>query len=58
MKEERNILGTVKRRKATWIVQIPSRNCLLRHVFKSKDRRKHRNEGEKRKKTLAATGRP
>jgi hypothetical protein len=34
--EERNILHTVKRRKANWIVQILRRNCLLKHVTEGK----------------------
>jgi hypothetical protein len=32
VKEERNILHTIKRRKANWIGQILRRNCLLKHV--------------------------
>jgi hypothetical protein len=32
VKEERNILRTVKWRKATWIGQILCRKCLLQHV--------------------------
>jgi hypothetical protein len=32
VKEERNILRTVKWRKANWIGQILCRNCLLQHV--------------------------
>jgi hypothetical protein len=32
-KEERNILHTVKRRKANWIGHILRRNCLLKHVI-------------------------
>ena len=32
VKEERNILPTVKRRKANWIGHICHRNCLLKHV--------------------------
>jgi hypothetical protein len=31
-KEERDILHTVKRRKANWIGHILRRNCLLKHV--------------------------
>jgi hypothetical protein len=31
--EERNILHTVKRRKANWIGHILRRNCLLRHAI-------------------------
>ena len=32
VKEKRNILPTVKRRKANWIGYICRRNCLLKHV--------------------------
>jgi hypothetical protein len=32
-KEERNILHTIKRRKAMWIGHILRRNCLLKHVI-------------------------
>ena len=31
VKEERNILHTIKRRKANWIGHILRRNCLLKH---------------------------
>jgi hypothetical protein len=33
VKEERNILHTIKRRKANWIGHILHRNCLLKHVI-------------------------
>jgi len=36
VKEERNILQKVKRRKANWICHIFRRNCLLKYVFKGK----------------------
>jgi hypothetical protein len=36
VQEERNILHTVKRRKANWIGHILRRNCLLKHVFEGK----------------------
>jgi hypothetical protein len=36
VKEERNILPTVKRRKANWIGHILRRNCLLKHVIEGK----------------------
>jgi len=41
VKEERNILHTIKRRKANWIGHILRRNCLLKHVIEGKieDRR-------------------
>jgi hypothetical protein len=34
--EERNILHTIKRRKANWIDHILRRNCLLKHVIEGK----------------------
>jgi hypothetical protein len=36
VKEERNILHTVRRRKANWTGHILSRNCLLSHVIEGK----------------------
>jgi uncharacterized membrane protein YgaE (UPF0421/DUF939 family) len=36
VKEERNILRTIKRRKANWIGHIWHRNCLLKHVIEGK----------------------
>jgi hypothetical protein len=36
VKEERNILQKIKRRKANWIGHILRRNCLLKHVIKGK----------------------
>ena len=36
VKEERNILHTVKRRKADWIGHILHRNCLLKEVIEGK----------------------
>jgi hypothetical protein len=36
IKGERNIMFTVKRRKANSIGQILNRNCLLKHVFKER----------------------
>jgi hypothetical protein len=33
IKEERNILHTIKRRKANWIGHILRRNCLLKHLI-------------------------
>ena len=32
VKEERNIIHTIERRKANWIGHILRRNCLLKHV--------------------------
>jgi hypothetical protein len=36
VKEESNIIHTVKRRKANWIYRILLRNCLLKHVVEGK----------------------
>jgi hypothetical protein len=36
VKEERNVLHTIKRRKANWISQILRRNCLLKHIIEGK----------------------
>jgi hypothetical protein len=44
VKEERNIVHTIKRRKANWIGHILRRNCLLKHVIDGKNiRTKHQN---------------
>jgi hypothetical protein len=34
--KERNIVHTIKRRKANWIGHILRRNCLLKHVIEGK----------------------
>jgi hypothetical protein len=36
VKEERNILHTIRRRKANWIGHIFHRNCLLSHIIEGK----------------------
>ena len=36
VKEERNVLHTIKRRKANWIGYILRRKCLLEHIIKGK----------------------
>jgi hypothetical protein len=36
VKEERNILHTIKGRKANWIGHILRSNCLLKHVIEGK----------------------
>jgi hypothetical protein len=36
VKEERNILHIIKRRKANWIGHSLRRNCLLKHVIEGK----------------------
>jgi len=47
MQEERNMLGTVKRRKTACIGQILSRNCFLKHVFKGKIERSIEMKGRR-----------
>jgi hypothetical protein len=32
LKEEKNTLHTIKRRKGNWICHILRRNCLLKHI--------------------------
>jgi len=48
VKEERNILQTVKRRDVNWIGHIWRRNCLLKHVIEGNI--EGRSEGKTRKK--------
>jgi hypothetical protein len=36
VKEDRNILHIIKRRKADWVCYILRRNCLLKHVIDGK----------------------
>jgi hypothetical protein len=36
VREERNILHKIKRRKANWIGHILRRNCLLKHMIEGK----------------------
>jgi hypothetical protein len=36
VKEERNIVHTIKRRKANWIGHILRRNCLLKHIIEGR----------------------
>ena len=36
IKEDRNLLHTIKRRKANWMCHIWRRNCLLNHVIEGK----------------------
>jgi hypothetical protein len=53
--EDRNILHTIKKRKAKWIGHILRRNCLLEHFIGKKDRRRYRvlgRQGRRRKQLL------
>jgi hypothetical protein len=55
IKEERNILHTIKRKKANWIGHILRRNCLLKHVIEGKVEGKiemTENRGRRRKQLL------
>jgi len=51
VKQERNILLTVKWREANWIGHVLRRNCRLKHVSEGKDVEKDRSVGKTKKKT-------
>ena len=51
VKEERNILHTIKRREVNWIGHILRRNCLLKHVIEGKIERRYRSDGKMKKVT-------
>jgi hypothetical protein len=51
VKEERNILHTIRRRKANWIGHILRRNCLLSHIIEGMIRATRRR-GRRRKQML------
>jgi hypothetical protein len=48
VKEDKDTLRTMKRRKADWIGHILRRNCFLKHVIEG---RMYRGDGNTRKKT-------
>jgi hypothetical protein len=50
VKEERNILQTIKRRKANWLGHVLRRNCLLKQVIEGRIEARTSN-GKTRKKT-------
>ena len=55
VKEERNILHKLKRRKRNWIGHILLRNCLLKHIIEGKVEGRIRlmvQRGRRRKKLL------
>ena len=55
VKEQRNILHEIRKRKANWIGHILSRNCLLQRVIKGKIRggiEVTRRRGRRRRKLL------
>jgi hypothetical protein len=51
VREKRNILNTIKRRKVVWIGHILRRNCLPKHIIEGKIEGGSRSDGETRKKT-------
>ena len=50
-KEERNIVNTIKRRKANWISPVLRTNCLLKHVIEREEGKKLIRDWKTRKKT-------
>jgi len=54
-KEERNIVQTIKRRKANWIGHILCRNCLLKHVIEGKIERRIEVTGRRGRKRRQLT---
>jgi len=51
VKEQRNILHEISKRKANWIGHILRRNCLLQRVTEGKIQGGDRSDGKTRKKT-------
>ena len=51
VKEQRNILHEIRKRKANWIGHILRRNCLLQRVIEGKLKGGDRSVRKKRKKT-------
>jgi hypothetical protein len=47
VQEERNILHTIKRRKADWICHILLRTCLLKYVIEGKRERRTEVSGSR-----------
>ena len=56
VKEQRNILHEIRKRKANWIGHILRRNCLLQEVIEGKIKGGDRSDRKTRKKTYEATG--
>ena len=55
VKEQRNILHEISKRKANWIVHILRRNCLLQRVTEG-NIQEDRSDRKTRKKTYEAIG--
>jgi len=51
VKEQRNILHEIRKRKANWIGHILRRNCLLQRAVEVKMKRGDRSDRKTRKKT-------
>jgi hypothetical protein len=51
VKEQRNILHVIRKRKANWIGHILCRNCLLQRVTKGKIKGGDRSDRKTKKKT-------
>ena len=51
VKEQRNILHEIRKRRANWIGHILRRNCLLQRVIEGKIKRGNRSDRKTRKKT-------
>jgi hypothetical protein len=51
VKEQRNILHEIRKRKANWIGHILRRNCLLQRVIEGKINGENRSDRKTRKKT-------
>jgi hypothetical protein len=51
VKEQRNILHEISKRKANWIGQVFRRNCLLQRVIEGKISGGERSDRKTRKKT-------
>jgi hypothetical protein len=51
VKEQRNILHEIRKRKANWIGHILRRNCLLQQIIEGKIKGGDRSDRKRRKKT-------
>jgi hypothetical protein len=50
VKEQRNILHEISKRKANWVGHILRRNCLLQQLIEGKIKRRDRSDRKTRKK--------
>jgi hypothetical protein len=56
IKEERNILHTIKRRNVNWMGDILRRNCLLKHVVEGKIEERIEVTGRRRRRRKQLLG--